>query len=572
MAITILDQAVVDKASGGASSYSHGLFPIPGGTTCLLVQVEYRGYSSGGAPALTSVTHNGDALTFLAGSATTGGFDDITTWWGYLRNPDVGTFDIIVTFPSDVRGIKLWMLATSGERTTGSLLGGSAFQRVAATSTNTVGLGVTPAASGDSLLLASLSIAQVTTLTTWTGTGWTAVATASYTGGGNLTSTSRYRLNAPGGAALTVSAVFGAADTDIGGSLIEIRSEPIGTDVSDSFGVTLAVTGSLSAGASASIADAAYRRVAAWTEAFAFQPDTSGVDRRIIAAGPALAPNLTVEQVATGSVYRWQYRVTGGVVTASSATGSQSAAAQHIALAHGGADGPVVYINGKLSDGTITGGDLTGITDIGAGGETIGAHTTSSPAAYTGLIGRYFLYGAALAAEPVRLFALSQTDPDAIWGYGVEDDAETLNQAPVAMPDVVRPNGRSTMRIAPPVIDPNGTRPEITAVVQPTHGTVSISDNDLVLNFEPGWIGTDSLTYTVADTGGKSSTAKITIEQARPALKAVGDSVTVTAGSSVTFDARINDVGAGPLRVVAVSTPSVGTVEILADGRIRFSA
>lgn len=573
MAITILAQVVVDKPSGGGASYTHGAFAVPGGTSRLLVQIEYRGYSSAAAPAPSSVTHNGDAVSFLAGSLTTGGFDKVTTWWGQRADPDIGTFNIAIMFPSDVRGIKIWLLAITGEKASGSILGQSAFQRRAGSATDTVGLGLTPAASNDSLLLASLSIAKATTLTSFTGTGWTAVATDNYTGGGNLTSTNRYRLNAPGGTASTVSAKFGTTYTNIGGSLIEILAEPTGTDVSDTFGVTLAVTGSVAGGASATIADASYRRVAAWTDAFAFQPDLAGVDRRIIAAGPASAPNLVVDQVATGSVYRARYRLTDGTVTADSAIGSQSAAAQHLAIVHGGPGGPVLYINGVPSVGSVTGGSLTGITDVGAGGETIGAHPTAPPGAYTGLIGRRLLYEGALSAEQVRLLALSQTDPDAIWGYGVEDDATEANQSPVAMPDTIRPNGRSTMRIVPPVIDPNGTHPEITAVTAPAHGSVSIgTDNDLVFNFEPGWVGKDNITYTVADTGGKSSTAKITIEQARPALKLVGDAVTVAAGSSITFDPRINDIGAGPLRVISVSTPSVGTAVILADGRIRYTA
>ena len=542
MATSILAQAVVDKSSGGDSSYTHGAFAVPGGTTRLLVQVEYRGFADAAAPALTSVTHNGDAVSFLAGSATTGGFDDITTWWGQLANPDIGTFNIVVTFPSDVRGVKLWILALSGEKSSGSILGQSSFQRKAGAVTDTVGLGITPAASGDSLLLGSLAIAQSTTLTTWTGTGWTAVATDTYTGGGNLTSTSRHLLNAPGGAALTVSAKFGATDTDIGGSLIEILAEPVGTDVSDTFGVTLAMAGSVAGGSSAALTDASFRRLAAWTEVLAIQPDLAGVDRRILAAGPATAPNLVVDQIASGSVYRWRYRLTDGDVTVDSAVGTQSVAAQHIALVHGGEGGPAMYLNGVQSIGAIAGSDLTGITDIGAGGETIGSHATGT--AYTGLIGRYLLADSALSAEQVRLLALSQTDPDAIWGVGVEDDAQVANQSPVVLPMVVEPDGRPQITVRPTIIDPNGTGAVLSSVTLPTHGSVVIADKDLVINLEPGWVGRDSFTVTASD-GSKTSTAKITIVQTRPALLVQGDSITLTESSSTTFDPRSNDIGAG---------------------------
>lgn len=569
MAISILAQAVVDKSSGGDSSYTHGAFAVPGGTTRLLVQVEYRGFADAAAPALTSVTHNGDAVSFLAGSATTGGFDDITTWWGQLANPDIGTFNVVVTFPSNVRGVKLWLLAISGEKASGSILGQSSFQRKAGAVTDTVGLGVTPAASGDSLLLASLAIAQSTTLTTWTGTGWTAVATDTYTGGGNLTSTSRYLLNAPGGAALTVSAKFGASDTDIGGSLIEILAEPVGTDVSDTFGVTLAMAGSVAGGSSAALTDASFRRLAAWTEVLAIQPDLAGVDRRILAAGPGSAPNLVVDQIASGSVYRWRYRLTDGDVTVDSAVGTQSVAAQHIALVHGGEGGPAMYLNGVQSIGAIAGSDLTGITDIGAGGETIGSHATGT--AYTGLIGRYLLADSALSAEQVRLLALSQTDPDAIWGVGVEDDAQVANQSPVVLPMVVEPDGRPQITVRPTIIDPNGTGAVLSSVTLPTHGSVVIADKDLVINLEPGWVGRDSFTVTASD-GSKTSTAKITIVQTRPALLVQGDSITLTESSSTTFDPRSNDIGAGELRTISASNGAHGTTAVLADGRISFTA
>ena len=565
MAITILAQAVVDKSSGGDSTYTHAAFAVPGGTSRLLVQVEYRGFSSALAPALTSVTHNGDAVSFLAGSATTGGFDDITTWWGQRLNPDIGTFNIVVTFPSDVRGVKLRLLAISGEKASGSILGQSAFQRIAGAATDTVGLGITPAASNDSLLLASLSIAQATTLTTWTGTGWTAVATDSYTGGGNLTSTDRHLLNAPGGAALTVSAKFGASDIDIGGSLIEILAEPTGTDVSGTFGVSMAVTGSVAGGSSASLTDASFRRLAAWTEMLPLQADTVGSDWRLVAAGPAAAPNLAVEQIA--GRYRWSYRLTDGSVVVESTAGAAGVTAKHLALAHGGTDGPALYLDGLPNGGPTSGGSLTGITDIGAGGETIGSHPTGT--AYTGLVGRYLLADSALTAEQVRLLALSQTDPDAVWGYGVEDDAEESNQSVVACPLDVTAYGQPTISLLPTILDPAGGVIAISGVTQPANGTLAIAGLALIYTPTPGWQGVDSATYTATD-GAKSSTGRITLRQLQPSIKAIGDSITVSSGGSITFDPRVNDKGAGSLRIVAVTQGAAGTVTIEADGRVRY--
>lgn len=566
MTISILAQAVVDKNSGGDPAYTHAGFAVPGGTTRLLVQVEYRGYSSGAAPAISSVTHNGDAMSLLTGSATTGGFDDITTAWYHLASPDIGTFNIVVTLPSDIRGCKMWMLAISGEKESGSILGQSAFQRTAATATNTVGLGLTPAASGDSLLLASLSIAQATTLSSFTGTGFVEVDTGSYTGGGNLTSTSRYKLNASG--STTASATFGASDTDIGGSLIEILAEPTGTDVSDTFGVTVAVTGSVASRSSASIADASYRRLLSWTEVLSIQPDAAGVDRRIIAAGPETAPNLALDQ--SGTAYRATWRTTDGVVIVETAAGSQSVAAQHLAVVADVAGDPAIYLNGFLSGGVIQGGDLVGITDIGTGGQTIGSHTTSTPGAYTGLVGRYLLYASAMSPEQIRLLALSETDPDVLWGYGVEDDAEETNQSLVACPLEAVLDGQPSATLTPTILDPAGGTISIASVTQPINGTLAIAgSNRLVYVPTPGWQGSDTATYTASD-GSKLSTGKISIRQQQPSLKANGDSVTVAENGSVTFNPRVNDVGAGSLFVVGATQGSLGSATVNADGTITY--
>ena len=127
------------------------------------------------------------------------------------------------------------------------------------------------------------------------------------------------------------------------------------------------------------------------------------------------------------------------------------------------------------------------------------------------------------------------------------------------------------MTITPRMVDPDGTAPTISAVTQGAHTAVAISGStQLVLTFERGWQGTDSFTYTAA-TRGKSSTGKISIDQRRPALLARNDAVTVQAPGSIIFDPRLNDIGAGSLRVISVTPASAGNVELLADGRIRYT-
>lgn len=570
MAITILAQDVLDGATDGTSQTLS--FAVPGGTSRLIVGVQWRGQSSGTAPAISSVTYNGDAVTQAITNAA-GGYNDHNTWWGDRASPDVGTANIVITWPSTARGCKCWALAISGEKATGSIWGTSATQRVATSATDTVSLGVTPAASGDSLLLASLGISTPTTLTTWTGSGFTEAETGGYSPLDTLTATSRYKLNASG--TTTVSAKFGASTVDIGGSLVEILAEPTGTDVSGSFETTLAVTGSTGEADTARIADVSYRNgAAAQTEVLFVQPDNAGVTRRLLSLGPDGNSYYILDQRATGTaannIWHWAYRTSAGVVTLQSGAGTQSTSAKMIALVHS-PDDSKLFVGSANSISSIVNGGLGGVLDLGTGGEYVGGHEGASPEAYLGLVGRSMVYDGELSSAQLRLMALAEEDPDSIWGYGLEDDARDANQSPVACPREETLDGQPEFIIEPRIVDPSGGTLTITGVTQPTNGTIAISGLRLIYRPTRGWTGTDSVTYTVSD-GSKTSTAKISIRQTRPALKANGDSITVTAGSSVTFNPLANDVGAGTLRVTTVSTPGTGTVSILADGRIRYTA
>lgn len=569
MSITVLAEAVVDLPSGGSAAYTHSSFAVPPGTDCLVVDLLNRGYSSG-VNAIDAIAHNDLALT-IAHDNNAAGFDDINSVVAWRRNPDIGTFDIDVTFDAQVRGIVLRIQALAGVKAAGSPIGQIAWQRLAGGATDTVGLGLTPAATADSLLCASLGVALNTTLATWTGAGFTDQGTGQYTGGDNLTATFRRRLNAPA-SANTAQAKFGASDVDIGGLLYEILAEPTGVDVAGTIDFEIGLAGQVSGPSSARLEDAAFLNgQAAVTDIVIVDPDLAGVDRRLLSAGPALSPNLTIEQVAAGesatSCWRWRQRMTTGTRTIETAAGSQAAAPRVLAFVLG-PEGAAAYLDGVPSMASSA-DPASGVTDIGAGGLALGGHDAATPAAYTGKVARLMRYDGALSAAQISLLSRSLADPDSIWGYGEEDDAQDPNRSPVALPMLVEPDGRPLVTLHPRFIDPNGVPPAITGVTQPAHGTVTQDGPRLVLALEPGWQGVDGFTYTVDD-GDKESTGKVAIRQGRPALKAVGDSISVAENGSVTFNPRLNDIGAGPLFVVDATTPAHGAVTVNPDGTITY--
>ena len=332
----------------------------------------------------------------------------------------------------------------------------------------------------------------------------------------------------------------------------------------------VAVTGSIIAGlAQAEILNATFRQITTWTELLTLQPDAAGVDRRIISAGVLGTPTLTLNQLATNRNYSWNYRLSDGNVRVDTATNTQSLTAHHLALVHNGASGKAIYLNGIANGQVVEGADLSGTLIVATDGERIGAHGAASPAPYTGLFGRYLLRSGAMTSEQVRLLALSEVEPNSIWGLGSEDDAQVTNQSLVACPLHSELDGQPSVTITPVILDPSGGTLTITSVTQPANGTLSINGLSLIYRPTRGWQGTASATYTASDSI-KSSTGKLTFRQTRPALLLGPDSITVASGGIHIFDPRTNDVGAGTLTIVTHSQPTKGSVTIEPDGRLKY--
>lgn len=103
----------------------------------------------------------------------------------------------------------------------------------------------------------------------------------------------------------------------------------------------------------------------------------------------------------------------------------------------------------------------------------------------------------------------------------------------------------------------------------PTNGTSSLTNN--IVRYTPtlGFSGTTTFSYTVTDTGGRTSLyASVTVTVVPLAVNDTGPSVAVASGA-VIVDVLANDRGTS-LSLVSAGTPSIGTATINAN-RISYT-
>ena len=84
MAITILNQAVLNITPAALTTYTLTGFNVPSGTDTLVLVITMRGGSATTAAEITSVTHNAIAMTMGVDNFTVGD-QEINTWAGYQR-------------------------------------------------------------------------------------------------------------------------------------------------------------------------------------------------------------------------------------------------------------------------------------------------------------------------------------------------------------------------------------------------------------------------------------------------------------------------------------------------------
>jgi len=157
-------------------------------------------------------------------------------------------------------------------------------------------------------------------------------------------------------------------------------------------------------------------------------------------------------------------------------------------------------------------------------------------------------------------------------------NAVSTNHPPVAQNDaytVAQDSTANSLNVLANDSDPDGDALSITAVGNPSHGTVTISNNRLLFTPTPGFSGNDSFTYTISDGKGGSASASVSITVTAVAANrppvAVNDAFTVdqnSSGNSLNVLANDSDPDGDTLTISTVGTPSHGVVSISGNGLV----
>ncbi len=154
-----------------------------------------------------------------------------------------------------------------------------------------------------------------------------------------------------------------------------------------------------------------------------------------------------------------------------------------------------------------------------------------------------------------------------------------VNHAPVAQDDrffVVAAQGVSAPVLAND-IDVDGDPLTIASFQQPTHGSVTIGNNNTLLyRADPYYVGLVPVRYTISDGRGGLSTAtatfSIVMDSGLPL--AVNDTVTAAAGVPLSIDPLANDFSpsGSPLSLASFTQPSHGTLTNAGNGILTYTA
>ncbi|UTF61349.1 Ig-like domain-containing protein [Gilvimarinus sp. DA14] len=152
------------------------------------------------------------------------------------------------------------------------------------------------------------------------------------------------------------------------------------------------------------------------------------------------------------------------------------------------------------------------------------------------------------------------------------------NDAPVAVNDnvtVAEDSGATVIDVLANDTDVEGDLLSVTAVTQPSNGTVALVNGEVRYTPDANFTGQDTFTYTVSDGNGgtDTGTVTVTVDPENDPPVAVNDNVTVSEDSGATvIDVLVNDtdVEGDLLSVTAVTQPSNGTVALV-NGEVRYT-
>ena len=143
-----------------------------------------------------------------------------------------------------------------------------------------------------------------------------------------------------------------------------------------------------------------------------------------------------------------------------------------------------------------------------------------------------------------------------------DDAAETAEDEPVVI-DVLANDS-----------DPDGDSLRLVALTAPAHGTTTLSEGGVRYEPAPNYHGSDEFRYTVADPGGLSATATVTltVTPVNDPPDAVDDEAETLEDEPVVVDVLANDtdVDGDLLRIVSATAPAHGTATARAGG-VRYA-
>ena len=164
----------------------------------------------------------------------------------------------------------------------------------------------------------------------------------------------------------------------------------------------------------------------------------------------------------------------------------------------------------------------------------------------------------------------------------VSVDVTAVNDAPVAANDSVAATEDTPLVIAPGTLlgndsDVDGDALSITAVGNATHGTVALSNGNIIFTPASNYNGPASFTYTVSDGHGGTTTATVNVNVAavNDAPVAGNDSVTATEDTPLVLAPAAllgndSDVDGDQVSITGVGNATHGTV-VLSNGNIVFA-
>ena len=156
-----------------------------------------------------------------------------------------------------------------------------------------------------------------------------------------------------------------------------------------------------------------------------------------------------------------------------------------------------------------------------------------------------------------------------------------VNDSPVAVDDAAATpvNQPVDIDVATNDTDIDGDTLSVTGVTQGTHGGVTINpDGTVRYTPDPGYVGSDSFTYTICDPSAACDTATVdvTITNANLPPSAVNDTAAGAWGVPIAIDELANDSDADgtldPTSVNVTGSPAHGTATVQADGSISYVA